>query len=178
MLLLTYFNFVVCLHACCSEEVIDVTAGDQHVMRYKPIAGLVSSGDAVLIWWHFVCYLAAVVDRSQFHVSEPPQFWSSVLPSYHRLTLSIFQLQSLPMTPIRKFFSTEQPAPVSLPSNSFASWKLRLNHRFNRCTNWWQFSVAQFQYLRAAQFVAILPRRHYTSCCLLQAFQLFIDYSY
>jgi len=39
----------VLLHVCFSEEVIDVHAGDQHIMRYKPIAGLVSSGDAVLI---------------------------------------------------------------------------------------------------------------------------------
>jgi len=34
-----------------SEEVIDVHAGDQHIIRYKPIAALVSSGDAVLIWF-------------------------------------------------------------------------------------------------------------------------------
>jgi len=41
-------SWLMC-HVKCSEEVIDVHAGDQHIMRYKPIAALVSSGDAVLI---------------------------------------------------------------------------------------------------------------------------------
>ena len=31
------------------EEVVDLKAGDQHVMRYRPLVGLIDSGDVVLI---------------------------------------------------------------------------------------------------------------------------------
>jgi GINS complex subunit 4 len=31
------------------EEVVDLKAGDQHIMRYRPLAGLLDSGHVVLI---------------------------------------------------------------------------------------------------------------------------------
>ena len=39
-----WFRFSV-----CSEEIIDLDKGDQHILRYKPVASLVNSGAVSLI---------------------------------------------------------------------------------------------------------------------------------
>ena len=54
---------------CFSEEIVDLKEGDQHLMRYRPIADLLLSSSVKLIWNAFI-YLHQNILPPIVHISQ------------------------------------------------------------------------------------------------------------